>query len=130
MTDHQFIAELEACTLSPDRFHHAGHVHAAWIYLSRYPALEAIGRFCNSLRNFAASMGKPERYHETITWAYLLIVNERMQCQGGGENWDSFAAANPDLLDWENPILHRYYRKETLDSALARRVFLMPDATK
>lgn len=130
MTDDQLIADLEAGTLSPDQFHHADHVHAAWIYLSRYPALEAIDRFCNSLRNFAAGLGKPDRYHETITWAYLLLVNERRQCQGCGESWDAFAAANPDLLDWQNPILHRYYRKETLDSALARRVFLMPDAMK
>ena len=127
MSDREFIAQLEACTLPEDRFHHADHLRAAWFYLTQFPPAEAIRRFSNALRAYAASRGKPERYHETITWAYLLLVNERIHASGLSAEWDEFAAAHPDLFDWKNSILSRYYNEATLQSALARRVFVMPD---
>lgn len=130
MTDDQLIHALESGTLSPEDFHHADHVHAAWVYLTRYPAPEAIARFTRALRGFAGRIGKPGLYHETITWAYLLLVNERIGRRDRACTWEEFAASESDLLDWQNPVLAKYYRKETLASDLARRIFLMPDATK
>jgi len=122
------IAQLEACTLPEDRFHHADHLHAAWLYLTRFPVSEAIARFSEALRSCAASLGKGDRYHETITWAYLFLLNERIRRSEPTATWEQFAAAHPDLFDWKNSILLRYYRPETLESDLARQVFLMPDA--
>src|SRR2546430_9224399 len=98
MTDDDFIAQLEACTLPEDQFHHAGHLYAAWLYLIRFPPAEAIARFSNALRSYAASLGKASRYHETITWAYLLLLNERIQCSQAAATWEQFAAANADLF--------------------------------
>lgn len=40
-----------------------------------------------------------------------------------------FAAANQDLPTWQPSILNRYYSKALLLSELAKRTFLMPDAT-
>jgi len=125
--DDELMAELEACTLPEDQFHHGNHVRAAWVYLTRLPTLEAMEKFSKALRRYAASLGKPDRYHETITWAYLLLVNERIHRTELAANWESFAAQNTDLLDWGNSILRRYYRAETLQSAHARHVFVMPD---
>jgi hypothetical protein len=42
-------------------------------------------------------------------------------------DWDEFAEFNPDLLEWKNGILTRYYRDATLQSDLARNVFIFPD---
>jgi hypothetical protein len=125
--DDDLIAQLENCTLPEDRFHHADHLHAAWLYLTRFPAAEAIAKFSQALRSYTASLGKADRYHETITWAYLLLLNERIERSGPAATWEQFAVAHPDLLDWRNSILLRYYRPETLASGLARRVFLMPE---
>lgn len=125
MTDHEFLARFEEGTLDP--FHHRDHVRVAFLYLRRYPALEAIQRFSTALRNFAAAKGKPGLYHETITWAYLFLIRERMLQRENGKCWDEFAARNPDLLNWEENILRKYYREETLASDLARSVFLLPD---
>lgn len=127
MTDNDFIAQLEDCTLPEDRFHHADHLRAAWLYLTRFPAAEAIARFSDALRAYTTSLGKPGRYHETITWAYLLLINERIQRSDPAATWEQFAASHSDLFDWKNSILLRYYRRETLDSELARLLFLMPD---
>jgi len=125
MTDHEFLARFEACTLDP--FHHQDHVRAAFLYLRRYSALEAIERFSAGLRNFAAAKGKPGLYHETVTWAYLFLIRERMLQREAGQSWDEFAARNPDLLNWKESILRKYYCEETLASDLARSVFLLPD---
>ena len=80
-----------------------------------------------SLRRFAASLGKADRYHETITWAFLLLIRERMARAGNGMDWAEFAAANDDLLSWEQSVLKKYYREETLASDLARVTFVLPD---
>ena len=36
-------------------------------------------------------------------------------------------SANADLLEWQTNVLKRYYREETLNSALAKQVFIFPD---
>ncbi len=127
MTGDDLIDQLESCALPDDQFHHADHLHAAWIYLTRFTAPEAIAKCSQALRAYAASRGKPDRYHETVTWAFLLLLNERIHRMEPGATWDQFVAGNRDLFDWKNSILLRYYRPETLDSTLAREVFLMPD---
>jgi hypothetical protein len=127
MTDEEFLHDFEAGLLSEDRFHHADHVRLAWLYVSRYPLLEALARFSQGLQDFARRHGKLSRYHETITWAYVLLINERRQRCGTGQGWSDFCVANADLLDWRESILRSYYRSETLGSSLARRVFLFPD---
>lgn len=127
MLDDDFIAEFEAAALPADAFHHCDHVRAAFLYVSRYPVLEAIDRFSSSLRNFAAANGKPDRYNETVTWAFLLLIRERIARAGVPQTWAQFAEANPDLLTWRENILKKYYREETLSSDLAKGTFLFPD---
>jgi hypothetical protein len=127
MSDEDFLAQLTACTLPEYQFHHAGHLRAAWLFLRRFPVAEGIAKFSDVLRSYAVSLGKAGRYHETITWAYLLLLNERIHRSNDPKTWEEFAAENADLLDRKNPVLLRYYRKETLQSDLARNVFLMPD---
>jgi hypothetical protein len=124
--DDDFIAQLENCTLPEDKFHHADHLRAAWLYLTRFTVTDALARFSKTLGRYAASLGKPDRYHETITWAYLLLLNERIQRQPVS-SWQQFAALHSDLFDWKNSVLFRYYRQDALHSDLARRIFLMPD---
>ena len=131
MSDEEFINAFESGTLCNQEFHHADHVRMGFLYLCRFPVLEAVRRFAETLQRFAAANGKPGLYHETITWAFLFLIRERMahllEETGRQPNWTEFAAANPDLLDWKNNILKRYYLDETLASDLARKVFLLPD---
>jgi len=126
MDDREFIERFESCTLPAADFPHRAHVRLAWLYLQEAPPLEALARFCTSLQRFATSLGKTTLYHETITWAYLLLIHERM-ARNPVSDFSTFAAANPDLLTWNPSVLDRYYRPETLQSDLAKRVFVMPD---
>ncbi len=127
MNSRDFLAAFEDGTLSEDRFHHPDHVRAAWLLLREEPPAAALARFSSALKRFAAAKGRTQLYHETITWAYVLLINERVQRSGGRLDWEEFAAANPDLLTWRPSVLDRYYTSETLGSDLARQVFLLPD---
>jgi len=127
MTDDEFMASFENCVLANESFHHSDHVRMAFLYLRRYPALEALQRFSTSLARFAAANGKPKLYHETITWAFLLLIRERLARTGSQQTWTEFAASNADLLNWKSNVLKKYYCAETLSSDLARTTFLFPD---
>jgi len=127
MPDEEFIQKFEACTLPTDCFHHRDHVKMAWLYLQRYSVLDALIKFSEGLKRFASAHGKTNLYHETITWAYIFLIHERMKRVGERQSWEEFVAANPDLLDWQNNILKTYYHGETLRSELARRIFVLPD---
>jgi hypothetical protein len=123
MTDGEFLAALEECTLPEDAFRHADHVRAAYLYLRAGSFAEATVRMTAALRRYAAAQGKAERYHETITVAYLALINQHLHERGDGGGWEGFRRENPALL--ERDLLLHYYRKETLNSARARQVFLL-----
>jgi hypothetical protein len=123
----ELIRQFEEGFTPAATFHHGDHVRLAFEYLRRYPALEALRLFSDALQRFAAAQGKADRYHETITWAYLLVIRERIARAGGVPTWEEFAARNEDLFIWKGGVLTKFYRQETLDSELARRTFVFPD---
>jgi hypothetical protein len=127
MTDDEFIARFEDASLPGELFHHYDHVKMAFLYLCRYPPLEALKRLSVSLVRFAAVKGKPELYNETVTWAFFLVIRERIARTGNGQSWEEFAAGNADLFSWKENVLRKYYRDETLSSQLARTTFVFPD---
>lgn len=125
-TDEHLMRDFEAGRVPDGGFHHREHVRVAWNYLRLHTMPEALARFCAGLRHFADAQGATGLYHETITVAYLLLINERLS--GNHDlDWDAFSAAHPELLAWKPSLLDRLYRPETLASDRARRVFLMPD---
>jgi hypothetical protein len=121
------MQRFEAATLSEAEFRHADHVRLAWLYLRGRAMLPALTAFSEGLRNFAAAHGKSGRYHETITWAFMFLIRERMESSPSHADWQNFARHNPDLLDWPQNILTHYYRPERLSTELARRVFVLPE---
>ncbi len=126
----ELIARFEDCTFPAAEFHHTEHVQVAWEYLREEPSpIDALRRFTTNLRRFAEHNGAAGVYHETITWAYLILIHERVLLAPEAD-WDAFRAANPDLFAWKPSILDRYYTSETLGSELARRAFVMPDKRK
>jgi hypothetical protein len=127
MNDPEWMQAFESCTLPIGSFHHAEHVKMAFLYLQKFTPLDALDRFSSNLTRFAAAHGKPGLYNETITWAFLLIIRERIVRANSPQTWTEFSSANEDLLRWDDNILKKYYREETLSSELAKRIFLFPD---
>jgi hypothetical protein len=127
MTDNELLSGFESCTLANEAFHHEEHVRVAFLYLSRYPALEALERFSTALLRFAAAHGKTTLYNETVTWAYILLIRERLARSGRKQTWAGFRSANTDLFNRKQDILKKYYKPETLQSELAKQTFVFPD---
>lgn len=127
MTEFEWMEQFEKCSLPKNSFHHADHVKMAFLYLHKYPPLDALARFSSALARSAAAQGKPSLYNETITWAFLLLIRERIARASSPQTWAEFSVCNLDLLCWDDNVLKKYYCPETLTSELAKRVFLFPD---
>ena len=125
--DDQLLRQFEDCSLPLDRMRHSVHIQIAFSYLRKFPVLDVLGRFPAALTRYADAHGKSGLYHETITWAYILLIHERIKRAGHTQTWDEFKSANADLMTWNSTILKQYYRDETLSSDLARKIFLFPD---
>ena len=110
MTDDEFVHAFESCELPPSAFHHSDHIRLARIYLDRLGLDPATVRFIESLKRYATHLGKSEKYHETMTIAWMRVVA---------------AADRSAQLDKDH--LYRYYSRERLDSPEARTGFVEPD---
>ena len=96
------------------------------MFIRKYGMPAALAEFSTAIKRFADAKGATGLYHETITWAFLLLMSERQaRCQA--TSWEDFAVANPYLLSWKPSILEQYYSSEILKSDLARQVFVFPD---
>jgi hypothetical protein len=125
----EIVAEFERYALPIERFGHREHVLVAWHYLRDAPFAEGAPRFAAALRRYIAAHGKAAGYHETVTWAFLSLIGERLQAPGAAAlDFDAFAERFPELLD--RRLLARHYPAETLGSELSRRTFLLPPAAR
>ena len=120
------IAAMESGEIDPTTFDHEAHVYLGWQYVREYPLTDAISRFTDALRRLTEQLGVPDKYHDTISWFYLLLIAERRD-QAEDDSWLAFRRDNSDLFSRENNILDRYYSKELLWSDRARQSFVLPD---
>lgn len=127
MTDQELLDGFMDGTLPPSEMHHTNHVRIVWADLSRCALEISLQRQLSGLRNFTRRHGAESKFHATITWAFVLLVHERMQRGPAEASWETFAAANADLMTYTPSPLDAYYTQETLRSDLARRVFVLPD---
>ena len=128
MTDSKnLLTRFENQTIAPGTFRHRDHVHLTWLLLQEHTLLESLNRLSPGLQRMATAAGAPEKYHETITWAYAFLINERIRKEPAACSFESFAAAHPDLLNWQGHGLSDLYSPDRLQSSLARSVFILPD---
>lgn len=117
-------AALEKILRIRGGFSHREHLELAWTYLDRYPFEPAYRAMAAAIRHVARLHGAPDRYHETITRAWVLVVALHRGNQPGG-SFDEFIAAHPRLLD--RGLLSRHYSRERLMSQEARGAWAEPD---
>lgn len=127
--DDALLAAFLDCTLPPELLGHPEHVRLAYLFLRRHPDFgDAAVAFRAALRRYVTAIGRADRYHETLTWAYLALIAERIAQEGQGER-DSlqFVARWPELIDHRGGALAAAYDvAEITASPLARRVFVLP----
>ena len=128
MNDDELLEAFSTLTIPPQDFHHREHVRVAFVLLRREGDLAAAAlTFRTLLRRFAAAAGVSSKVHETLNWAYLALIAERMH----GHDYRTSAellADHPDLLDHKAGAIARYYDVAAItQSPLARAVFVLPE---
>jgi hypothetical protein len=128
MSDDEFLAAFEACTL--DEFHHRDHIKIAYLYLRRYPLNEAIARVRKGLQALAIAWKAPvddleKGYHETITEAWVRLVHLQLNACAPAANADAFCDEQPQLM--QKTLLQSFYSRERLTTWEAKRAFVEPD---
>ena len=125
MTDVQLTRALERGEIPNKDFHHASHLHVAWVYLAESSSVwQAARKMRDTLRRFAAAAGKPEKYHETITLFWVHVLSRAHAGKRGGR-LEEIVHANPQLLEKNFPLV--YYSAERLFSDEARTSWVEPD---
>ena len=93
--------------------------------------LERIGRWSEPVRfdvtreHIAAYARAPQKYHYTVSRAWVEIVAHHAGAGPEGEDFGAFVARHPVLLD--KRLLSRHYRSSTLAAPAARHDWVEPD---
>lgn len=123
-TDYAEMArQLESGTLSPEGFSHRAHVAVAFELLRDREVFDALAAFARGLRMVTETAGVPEKYHATVTFAFVSLIATRMAEQGDCDV-ETFLDQNPDLL--ASDVLAAHYPSDVLNADLARRVPVLP----
>ncbi len=127
MTDDEFLEAFEECRIPKEFWTHEAHVRMAWLYLRRRPLDEVIPFVRLAIQRYNASLGNTEGYHETITLAYLILIDARIDRGSSEQTFAAFSRAFPSLLDRNLSVLLEHHSHDLLFSSEAIRGFVEPD---
>jgi hypothetical protein len=131
MSGHQDPGDAELAALlteitGPDgEFRHRQHINLAFVAVRRYGMPEAITRICDWIQHIAAYARAPQKYHYTVSRAWVEIVAHHVAADPDCGDFGPFVARHPLLLD--KRLLSRHYRSPTLAAAAARHGWVEPD---
>lgn len=117
----ELFAEVMA---SADRFGHRQHVHLTWLAVRRHGVPTAVDLVSAGIRRTARYAGAPQKYHATISRAWVELVGHHAD-EHADQGFDHFAAHHAALLD--KRLLSRFYRSATLAGRAARTGWVEPD---
>jgi hypothetical protein len=115
------MAEVMA---SAPHFGHRQHVHLTWLAVRRVGAAAAVGVVSDGIRRTARYAGAPQKYHATISRAWVELVAFHV-AEADAATFDEFAAHHRALLD--KRLLSRFYSSSVLASADSRTRWVEPD---
>ncbi|MEV7770950.1 hypothetical protein [Kitasatospora sp. NPDC086791] len=139
-TPDTFDRLLREAMTGAERFGHRQHVRLTWLAVRRHGAAAALDLIGDGIRRTATAAGAPQRFHVTVTRAWVELVAHHVDAapdveesadsgehDGSAEHdgFEEFAARHPDLLDKE--LLTRHYRPGALAGERARTTWVEPD---
>src|SRR4051794_12370660 len=110
LTDDELVGGFESGTLAD--FTHADHVRLTAVYLARHGREDTHRRLAEGLRRFATLKGHPEKFHVTMTRAWIDLIDDARSAHPESRDAAALVAACPELLD-RNALL-RFYSPECL----------------
>ena len=125
MTGTPFDELMREVMAGSARFGHRQHVHLTWLAVRRYSPATAITLVSDGIQQTARYAGAPQKYHATVSRAWVELVGHHVAADGPDADFDGFVARHPALLD--KRLLTRHYRSSTLASQQARTGWVEPD---
>jgi hypothetical protein len=120
------LAAILRGILGPDEaFGHRQHVNLAFLAVRRDGMPAAVDTVCDWIRQLAAYQRAPQKYHHTVSRAWVELVAHHVAADPGSVRFDLFAQRHPALLD--KRLLRAHYRSATLAADRARRGWVPPD---
>jgi len=119
------VQAFERGSIDPQNFHHREHLYVAWCYLRSLPLEDALARYVHHLRRLVAAHGASHKFHATMTWAYVLLLDDAM-ARDPSETFDGLLSKHPTLLDHRGGALDALYDRAELDTDESRRRFVLP----
>lgn len=121
-----FVRSFEACAVPRQDWTHQKHLLVALWYQFHYPRETATRRIRAGIRRYNESFGNLVGYHETITLAWVDVIDHFLATRS---NANSIAQLAAELLAecGASDYLLRYYSRELLFSDDARKRFVPPD---
>jgi hypothetical protein len=124
--DPELAAILDDIVGPGEAFRHRQHVHLAFLAVQRRGMPAAVETVCAWIRQLAGYERAPQKYHHTMSRAWVELVAHHVAADPACTQFDVFAERNPALLD--KRLLSRHYRSATLAAAPARHGWVRPDA--
>jgi hypothetical protein len=124
--DVRFREDFQAGRVTPAMFDHRAHIRLAYVHLAGRDADTALQNVRSALQAFLQHHGIPaEKYHETLTRAWVVAVRHFMERTTHAGSSDEFIERNPVMLD--SGIMLTHYSAGLLFSPEARAGFVEPD---
>jgi hypothetical protein len=124
-SDDDFLRAFEDLSFPADLFRHREHIRVAWLYLKSSDASRAAERMAAGILRFANHHGATQKYHHTLTLAWMRLVAAALVETPEGFSFEQFLAEHPELSD--KTLLAKYYSSDLLQTAAAREGWVEPD---
>jgi hypothetical protein len=125
MSDEEFLDAFERCVLPVHRFGHRTHIRLAFLYISREGRDRGGRRMRIGIRRYAASIGRPGLYNETLTAFWIDTVADAVARHRPLPDHRALLRCAPHLAD--RGLQYRHWSPEILNSDVARQRYVLPD---
>ena len=126
LTDVEFEAKFDDCTLNPLLFNHEAHIRLAWIHIKKYGPNIAIDNICTQIKRFDAKHGDGTKFHTTLTIASVKTVYHFF-LKSKSDTFQDFILEFPRLKTGFKGLITSHYGINVFASEEAKKVFIEPD---
>ncbi|MGH7244629.1 MAG: hypothetical protein ACREJD_14550 [Phycisphaerales bacterium] len=126
------LQNFESCSIPREEYTHRAHLTVAYLYLRAHPLSDAIIKMRTGIHRFNAAKGIENTptggYHETLTIAWMRVIDGTMKSYGSLGSPDELLAQHPHLLCVT--LLRLFYTRDRIMSAEARASWVEPDLAR
>ncbi len=124
--DDRYLEEFRAYRIDAGQFHHREHLRVAYTLLANNSLEDAFSQLKGAILGLLNHLGAgTAKYHETMTYAWLLVVHHLMHTGARCASFEDFIRAHPMLLDQR--LVNAHYSESLMKSRQAKTRVLEPD---